>query len=94
MILVHTIELDPKKVLRQFGPRPDLGKGMPCLPKKRVQSGFRWVSIFGKMVARRYELDVPRRVALQNVGGKKWRVILEDEKHWPAVMRWLYENCK
>jgi hypothetical protein len=90
---MHTIELDPIKVLRQFGPHPELGKAMPCLPKKHVQAGFRWVSVFGKLKPSRYELDVPRRVALQHVSGKLWRVIC-DEPYWPAVQAWLFANCR
>ncbi len=90
---MHIVELDPIKVLRQFGPRPELGKAMPALPKKHVQAGFRWVSVFGVLKPSSYEMDVPRRVALQNVGGNRWRVVC-DEVYWPAVRSWLYANCR
>ncbi len=89
----HIVELDPKKVLRQFGPRPELGKAMPCLPKKRVESGFRWANSFGKLKPARHIIDVPRRVALQPAGRNRWRVIC-DEEHWPVVASWLRANCQ
>lgn len=88
----HIVQLDPKKVLRQFGPRPELGKAMPCLPKKHVEFGFRWKNVFGKLKPARHEADVPRRVALHPAGRNQWRVIC-DEADWPATWAWLRANC-
>lgn len=86
------VTLNPKKVLRQFGPRPDLGKAMPWLPKKHVESGFRWVNVWGKLKPGRYQVVVPQRVALQNVGNNQWRIIC-DPTYLSAVSSWLRANC-
>lgn len=90
--MTHTMELDAKRVLKQFGPRPELGKAMPCLPKKRVTVGLRW-SLPKQAYVPDDDVLVARRVALQHVAGNTWRVLCEEEAHWPAVKAWLRINC-
>lgn len=90
--MTHILQLNPRKILRHFGQRPELGKALPCLPKKRVTVGVRW-SLPKKDYVPDDDVRVPRRVALQHVQGDRWRILCEEE-HWPAVMRWLMTNCR
>lgn len=88
----HIVELDARKVLRQFGMHPERGKALPCLPKKRVTVGVRW-SLPKRDYVPDDDVRVNRMVALQNVGGNRWRVLCE-EAYWSAVRSWLFTYCR
>lgn len=85
----HLLVLDRRLVHKHFGPYPERGRALPCLPKKQVTVG--WKFKFGRMSPDDQNW-LPRRVALKYVKGDTWQVLVE-EPYWPDVRDWLLQNC-
>lgn len=90
--------LNDAKVYKLFGPKPERGHALPCLPKKRVTVGMRW-----SLPRKCYEPDddvlVKPMVALErkcNSANTKystthWLVSCE-RKYRAAVAAWMVDN--
>lgn len=101
--------LSDAKVAKRFGPKPHLGRALPCLPKKRVTVGMRW-----NLPRKQFEPDddvyVKPTVALTKGNSRKTynkskRTIetYPGQSHWhvscgrkyqQAVMGWLVDFCR
>ena len=84
--------LDDAKVIRHFGARPEIGKLMSCLPKKRVSVRIKW-----SLTKLDYVVDddvlVRPTVALKCLGKGKWEVLVAEE-HRSYAELWLLDNCQ
>lgn len=85
-----TMYLDDRKVWKQFGQRPWLGKRLPGIFKK-VTVGVRW-----SLPHKQYEPDddvlVQPTVALQPIKRGVWKVTVEKQYRAEAE-RFLMANC-
>ena len=85
-----TMYLDDRKVLKQFGQRPWLGKRLPGVYKK-VTVGMRW-----SLPRKQYEPDddvlVNPTVALTQLRKGEWQVTVED-KYTQEAYNFLAANC-
>lgn len=85
-----TMYLDDRKVLKQFGQRPWLGKRLPNVLKK-VTVGMRW-----SLPRQQFEPDddvlVQPCVALRFLAKGRWEVSVEDQ-YRGAAERFLTNNC-
>lgn len=85
-----TMYLDDRKVLKQFGQRPWIGKRLLGKVKK-VTVGVRW-SLPKKDYVPDDDVLVQPTVALTAIAKGKWRVTVE-EKYREEAERFLMANC-
>jgi len=89
---IFFMRLNPKKVYRQFGARPEKGKPMNFLPKEKVTVGVKF-SLPKKAWVPDDNVLVAPSVALQHCGSENlWRVTVT-ERHRARVEAWLQQNC-
>lgn len=86
------MHLNPVKVAKHFGKRPDLGKALPHLQKEKVTVGVKW-----SLPKKRYEPDrdvlVTPCVTLKELGPGAYSVNVLSRCR-QAVELWLMDNCQ
>lgn len=86
------IWLNDIKVYKRFGRKPELGRPLPFLPKKKVTVGVRW-SLPRKDYVPDTDVLVTPSVALKRLSKDFWEVQC-DAAHWPKVQNYLCEVCR
>lgn len=86
------IFLTDVKVYKRFGRKPELGRALPFLPKKKVTVGVRW-SLPRKDYVPDTDVLVTPSVALKRLSKDFWEVQC-DAVHWPKVQSWLCDWCR
>lgn len=93
------MRLDPKKVLRHFGPHPERGKALPFLQKQKATVGVKW-SLPKKQYVPDKDVLVTPCVALKPISagkGEYWRDMWEvtvTERCRYTVEMWLNDKCR
>lgn len=84
-----TIQLDPKKVFRQFGPHPEKGKVMKIFTTTTSSAGVR--TQFKKLIQN--PIQVWPVLTLNRMGSNKWAVQIKPE-YLRQALQWLRHNCQ
>lgn len=102
--MTHIVQLDPKKVLRQFGPHPEKGKVMKIFTTTTSSAGMKVKSHVilnkaGEVVKNNGYSWVPNPIqvwpvlTLNRMGGNKWAVQIKPE-YLAQALQWLRHNCQ
>ncbi len=102
--MTHIVQLDPKKVLRQFGPHPEKGKVMRIFTTTTTSAGMKVKNLVilnkaGVVVKYNGYKWVPNPIqvwpvlALRHVAGNRWVIQVKPE-YLRQSLAWLNQYCK